>query len=108
MGAYMESLHRLRTLRISRIYPGHWPPLDGGAAVLDRYIEHRLQREAAIVEALAPGPATLEEVVARAYADTPEHLHPIAAHSARAHLQLLEATGRASRLNDHWALRGVD
>jgi glyoxylase-like metal-dependent hydrolase (beta-lactamase superfamily II)/8-oxo-dGTP pyrophosphatase MutT (NUDIX family) len=28
MGAYLESLRRLRTLRLSRIYPGHWPPLD--------------------------------------------------------------------------------
>jgi glyoxylase-like metal-dependent hydrolase (beta-lactamase superfamily II)/8-oxo-dGTP pyrophosphatase MutT (NUDIX family) len=108
MGAYLESLRRLRTLRLSRIYPGHWPPLDGGTAVIDRYIAHRLEREAAIVAALRPGPSTIDEIVARAYADTPSHLHPIAAYSARAHLQLLEATGRARRTNDHWLIDGVD
>jgi glyoxylase-like metal-dependent hydrolase (beta-lactamase superfamily II)/8-oxo-dGTP pyrophosphatase MutT (NUDIX family) len=108
MGAYLDSLRRLRTYRLSRIYPGHWPPLDGGTAVIDRYIAHRLEREAKIVAALDPGPATIEEIVARAYADTPAHLHPIAAHSALAHLQLLEATGRARRTNEHWVIDGVD
>jgi glyoxylase-like metal-dependent hydrolase (beta-lactamase superfamily II)/8-oxo-dGTP pyrophosphatase MutT (NUDIX family) len=108
MGAYLASLRRLLGWRLSRIYPGHWPPLDGGTAVIERYIAHRLEREAAIVEALASGPATVEDIVARVYVDTPSHLHPVAAHSVRAHLQLLEATGRVKEANERWAPGGVD
>lgn len=107
MGAYLDSLRRLRGYRLSRIYPGHWPPLDGGTAVVDRYIAHRLEREAAIVAALQQGATTIDEIVARVYADTPGHLHPMAAQSALAHLELLEATGRATRRNDHWVVDDV-
>lgn len=109
MGAYLSSLRRLLTFRLSRIYPGHWGPLDGGAAVIDRYIAHRMERETSIVEALRAGAATVEEIVARVYSDTPAHLHPIAAYSTRAHLELLEETGRAAQgPNDQWAPSGVD
>ncbi|HEY7875620.1 MAG TPA: MBL fold metallo-hydrolase [Actinomycetota bacterium] len=108
MGDYLASLRRLLGFRLSRIYPGHWPPLDGGTAVIERYIAHRLEREAAIVDALRSGASTVEEIVARVYVDTPEHLHPIAAHSVRAHLELLAKTGRADATNERWTIHDVD
>ena len=108
MKAYLETLRRLRSLRIGRIYPGHWPPLDGGVAVIERYLAHRLEREAAIESALSGSPATVEEIVARVYVDTPPHLHPIAAYSVLAHLEMLEEAGRVRRENERWAARRVD
>jgi glyoxylase-like metal-dependent hydrolase (beta-lactamase superfamily II) len=108
MKAYLQSLRRLQSWRIGRIYPGHWHALDGGRTVIDRYIAHRLEREASIEEALARSPASVDEIVARVYVDTPTHLHPIAAYSVRAHLEMLEEAGRAKRINDHWAPTGVD
>jgi ribonuclease/clavin/mitogillin len=108
MRAYLQSLERLRALDIDRIYPGHWRPLDGGRRVIENYIAHRVARERAIVAALGPRGATIDEVVATAYADTPAALHPIAAYSATAHLQMLEADGRVKCVNDRWVLIDVE
>lgn len=101
MADYLATLERLRSLPIDRIYPGHFRPLDGGIAVIDDYIAHRRKREALILAALEE-PATTEEIVARAYLDTPEHLHPIAVYSATAHLEMLESQGHVSRRGDKW------
>lgn len=102
MGDYMDTLHRLRDLHIDRIYPGHWKPLDGGLAVIDGYISHRKEREAKIEAAVGDNPSTLDEIVERAYADTPVHLHPVARYSALAHLDLLERADRVVRRDDRW------
>ncbi len=106
MAEYLATLERLRGLTIDRIYPGHFRPLDGGVAVIDGYIAHRRKREALILAAIE-GPVTTEDIVARAYLDTPEHLHPIAAYSAIAHLEMLESQGRVSRRGDKWVRTGV-
>ncbi len=102
MQAYLESLERMRALGVDRIFPGHFKPLAGGTAVIDGYIAHRLDREAKIAAALSSKSSTLESIVQRAYADTPPELHPIAAYSARAHLDKLESEGRAERIDDLW------
>ena len=106
MQAYMASLERMRALDVDRIFPGHFKPLDGGTAVIDGYIAHRLEREAKIVGSLASEPRPLEDIVRRAYADTSPELHAIAAYSARAHLDKLESEGRAERVEDRW--RSID
>jgi glyoxylase-like metal-dependent hydrolase (beta-lactamase superfamily II) len=108
MRAYLDSLQRLLSWRIGRIYPGHWPALDGGRTVIERYIAHRKQREAAIHDAVRSSPASVEEIVARVYVDTPANLHPIAAYSVQAHLEMLAAAGKVERVNERWAATGVE
>jgi glyoxylase-like metal-dependent hydrolase (beta-lactamase superfamily II)/8-oxo-dGTP pyrophosphatase MutT (NUDIX family) len=107
MQAYMASLERMRALGVDRIFPGHFKPLDGGTAVIDGYIAHRLDREAKIARALTPEPASVEVIVRSAYADTPPGLHAIAAYSARAHLDKLTSEGRAERVDDRWRAADV-
>lgn len=107
MQDYMASLERMRGLAVDRIFTGHFKPLDGGTAVIEGYVAHRLEREAKIVAALSPDPAPLAEIVRLAYADTDPGLHAIAAYSARAHLDKLEAEGRALRVDDRWQLSDV-
>ena len=107
MTQYMRSLERLRTLHIDRIYPGHFRPLDGGRAVIDGYIEHRLAREAKIVAALADGAHDLDAIVASAYADTPQELHAVARFSALAHIDKLMDEGRVEGDDDGWTLLDV-
>jgi glyoxylase-like metal-dependent hydrolase (beta-lactamase superfamily II)/8-oxo-dGTP pyrophosphatase MutT (NUDIX family) len=102
MSHYMKSLEVMRALEVDRIYPGHFRPLHGGAEIIEGYISHRLEREAKIVAALGPSPADLDALVASAYRDTPIELHPIARHSALAHLEKLEIEGRATRIDDRW------
>ena len=103
MADYLRSLHRLRSLHIDRIYTGHFRPLDGGRAIIDGYIEHRMERERKVIGALDGSGASLDEVVERAYADTPVELHPIARYSALAHLEKLKAEGRARLIDNRWA-----
>lgn len=109
MRAYLESLRRLRDHSIDRIYPGHWRPLDGGRNVIERYIAHRKDRERAILAALEGGPATVEDIVARVYTDTPTQLHPVARFQALAHLQMLEDDDEVTQMGDRWSLgRRID
>jgi glyoxylase-like metal-dependent hydrolase (beta-lactamase superfamily II)/8-oxo-dGTP pyrophosphatase MutT (NUDIX family) len=101
MRAYLRTLERLRALGPRRIYPGHFRPLDDGLAVIDGYIEHRHRRHTAILAAIAR-PSTVEEIVARVYADTPRELHPIAVHSVEAHLQMAREEGTAQVEQGRW------
>ncbi|MGH2693998.1 MAG: MBL fold metallo-hydrolase [Actinomycetota bacterium] len=102
MRDYLATLRRLRELHIDRIYPGHFRPLDGGTEVIDGYIAHRAERESAILDALARGPLTVEEIVAHVYTDVPEVLHPIAAHQVLAHLEQFDNDGRAHLKEGRW------
>ena len=108
MGDYLDSLARLRELHVERIFPGHFRALNGGRDVIDGYVAHRRRREQRIVDALSGGAATVEEIVERAYDDTPRELHPAAAMSALAHLELLEREGRATSVDHRWRLGDVD
>ena len=97
MGAYLESLRRVRALRLRSIAPGHGRLIENPNEVIDWYIDHRLEREAKVFDALADaGTATVDQLVPRVYADVPEALYPVARHSLHAHLLKLAADGRAS------------
>jgi len=102
MGAYMASLERVRELQNKRFYPGHGPLIEDGAPVVAEYIEHRRMRERQVIDGLAHGPATPEELVARIYIDVDPILHPIAAMSVRAHLAELARRGLAVQDGEVW------
>jgi glyoxylase-like metal-dependent hydrolase (beta-lactamase superfamily II) len=93
--AYLESLRRVHDLGPSALYCGHGPELtEDPGAVLDFYLAHRAYREHQLIEALAGGPRTVEELVATVYAEVPSALWPAAAQSTRATLGKLRAEGR--------------
>lgn len=89
MTAYLASLRRLQTLDVARIFPGHGPPIDRPAAVLEEYVRHRLMREAQIVARLRSGSATVPALVAHCYIDLAPFLHMAAAQTIRSHLAKL-------------------
>jgi len=105
MQVYLDSLRRLLTLRIRAIAPGHGHLIEDPAATVTGYLSHRAEREGAIVEALAAGDRSVDEIVRRVYAEVDEKLHPVARHSVHAHLLKLAAEGRAlgSSLEGSWA-----
>ncbi len=107
MKDYLASLRRLQERHISRIYPGHFDPLDGGDQIVAYYLEHRAQRTTAILAALDEGAATIEEIVAIVYTDTPQVLHGVAALQVQAHLELLEQEDRVSLRGNRWMRSGV-
>ena len=97
LGTYLQSLERVRELMSEGevLHPAHGPVAAEGRRVLERYIEHRVRREDALVRALEERPKVEEELVRLVYADVDEALFPIAARSLRAGLEKLREEGRA-------------
>jgi hypothetical protein len=81
-------------LPVQLIAGGHGPALGEPQAVLAAYLSHRQQREEAILTAMRRGAATVADLVAVVYADTPTALHPLAARSVQAHLVKLTREGK--------------
>ncbi len=89
--AYLESLRRVRDLAPRRMLPGHGPIIEDPAALLGAYLAHRAERERQIVEAMAGGAKTVQEIVARVYPGLPVSLHGAAEETVEAHLVKLRA-----------------
>ena len=107
LGQYLDSLLRLFALGPSTLLPGHGPLVEDGLARIREYLDHRMARERQIVGALADGAATVDDLVARLYAETPVSLRPLAARNVRAHLERLVALGRAQPVGERWELIGA-
>lgn len=98
MGAYVRSLHKLRQLEPSAVYPGHGPPILTPIGRLDYYIRHREQREEQVLAALTEGKRTPAEMVPGIYGgEVDDAMYPAAARSVLAHLLKLEREGRVAR-----------
>jgi glyoxylase-like metal-dependent hydrolase (beta-lactamase superfamily II) len=94
MGAYMASLDKV-CARDERIY---WPGHGGPVVEPERYVraiaDHRRQREASILAALADGAATIPDLVARVYVGLDPSLARAAGLSTLAHLEDLRERGQ--------------
>jgi hydroxyacylglutathione hydrolase len=93
LAAFRASLARLRARPEPVYYPGHGAPVRDPVPLVDHILAHRAAREAEIVAALAQGPATIAELVARIYAGVDPALHGAAARNVLAHL--LDLANRA-------------
>lgn len=96
MAAYMASLRRLTGRRWSRFLPGHGAAVETPADRLSELIAHRLQREAAILQALRPAPLSAAELAERVYTTTPPALLPAATRNVLAHLIALMDQGQVA------------
>jgi glyoxylase-like metal-dependent hydrolase (beta-lactamase superfamily II) len=108
MATYLASLERLKTIRprLKAIAPGHGHVIDDPLVTIDATIEHRLAREAQVLDVLrARGTATIGELVEQIYADVAPQLHPVAGKTVWAHLRKLadEGTVKGDRLDGEWS-----
>lgn len=94
---YMESLERLLAEPLTRIYPAHGPCIEDGPAKLQEYIDHRLDRERQILDAMGHGTVQVRAIVKIVYAAYPEALHAAAGQSVTSHLIKLHEEGRVTR-----------
>ena len=94
LARYLDGLRALRALDLEVLCPGHGPPVWDVRAKLDGYVEHRLERERLLLEALAQGLSSEDELLDAAWGDAPAALRDFAALSLRAHLEKLRAEGR--------------
>lgn len=95
---YLAALERLLELELDAICPGHGPVVWDPRERIAHYIAHRLEREQKVLDAIAAGATTNEEILERAWDDAPIDRVPVlrAAASAtlEAHLEKLRAEGR--------------
>lgn len=91
---YLDALRALRARSPVVLCPGHGPLITDPAAKLDQYLAHRLERERRLLEALAAGGRSVEELLDSAWSDAPAHLRPLAAVTLAAHLDKLKEEGR--------------
>jgi glyoxylase-like metal-dependent hydrolase (beta-lactamase superfamily II) len=94
LSAYLGSLERLRALELGVLCPGHGPYIWSPRAKLGEYIEHRLERERRLLEALEAGLRERPALLDAAWSDVPAELRPAAAITLEAHLEKLAGEGR--------------
>lgn len=103
MNAYLRSLALLKSYPVQTIAPGHGELLDSPHKVVDWIIDHRLQREAKVLEKLADlAPCTTDVLLPAVYDEVDPRLLPIARYSLEAHLGKLVEDGRLARTVDGW------
>ena len=90
---YLASLQRIRALAPRRLLPGHGPIVEDPIALIDEYLAHRELRDRQILDAVASGARTVEEIVQRVYVGLSPTLKPAASETVRAHLQKLKQDG---------------
>lgn len=89
MGAYMESLEKIRARGFETLWPTHGEAVRGRQFVetfIGEYAAHRRAREAAILEQMKAGRTSIPEIVSVLYADVDKRLHPAAAMSVLGHM----------------------
>ncbi len=91
---YMESLRRLQSLDLTRLYPGHGPQVDDPQAKIAEYIAHRQEREDRLVAALERGQRSRRALLAEVWDDVPDELRGPAGIAMEAHLEKLAEEGR--------------
>ncbi len=91
---YLAALRRLRAMGLELLCTGHGPPVTDPAALLDRYLAHRADRERRLVAALADGLRGTDELLDRVWDDAPASLRLAATATLAAHLGKLEEEGR--------------
>jgi glyoxylase-like metal-dependent hydrolase (beta-lactamase superfamily II) len=101
---YMRSLKRILELQPRRALAGHGEAIENPGALIRAYIGHRLMREQQILDVLAKGPTTVDEIVRRVYQSLQPELQPAAAENVLAHLLKLRGEGRATQdeAQTHW------
>ncbi len=93
MGAYIDSLRRVAARADSMLWPTHGPPRDDGRSYVEALVEHRLERERGVLDAVRSGRGSIPEIVGLLYANVREELHKPAGRSVWAHLAKLVAEG---------------
>lgn len=99
MAAYVESLRKVAGRADRTYWPTHGPSIAEPQRYVTALVEHRLQREQQVLDAVRDGLVEIPAIVALLYRDVDEKLHKPAARSVLSHLVKLVADG-AVRVGD--------
>jgi glyoxylase-like metal-dependent hydrolase (beta-lactamase superfamily II) len=93
MAAYLDSLRAVKALAPAAILPGHGPVINNPDALLQEYIDHRLEREQQVLYWYGRGFTTAPDIAAQIYTNRPAVMG-IATLQVEAHLAKLRREGR--------------
>ena len=93
MGDYLQSLEKLRARSETFYLPGHGPAARDAHLLVERYVEHRAAREAAIVRRLERGESDIPGLVQAIYIGLDPRLTGAAGLTVLAHLEHLVSRG---------------
>jgi glyoxylase-like metal-dependent hydrolase (beta-lactamase superfamily II) len=93
MDAYLASLERLLATGPRTLFPGHGPAIIRPEAALRELVEHRLRREARVLDAWRSGVRRPAEMLLTVYDDAPREAWPLAERQILAHLRRLARAG---------------
>ena len=96
MAAYIESLRSVAGRNDHIAVPTHGPPIEHAGEYIQGLVDHRLGREAQVLDALSRGLGTIPEMVTEMYAAVHVRLHRPAAFSVLGHLVQLVDDGRVA------------
>ncbi len=83
---FIASCEKLKTRKPEILYPGHGAPVPEAMKRINWLIDHRQERTADILTALAMKPQTIPMLTKEVYSETDPALHPAAARNIFAHL----------------------
>lgn len=93
MGDYLNSLNKLLTRNDEIYWPTHGPSIDSPKSFVQKFIEHRQEREDQIINCLQRGLTTIEVMVPDMYDGLPEFMYPAAARSVLAAMEHMANKG---------------
>jgi len=93
MSDYLDSLRKIQGVGLTMLYPGHGSPMEDPDEVIEWYLDHRLERERQIIEAIEDGAPTVGGIVEACYLEVDPILYPLAARSVGAHVRKLAEEG---------------
>jgi glyoxylase-like metal-dependent hydrolase (beta-lactamase superfamily II) len=102
MAEYLRSLAILQERHDRVLLSGHGDPIEQPAAVIADLVARRLRRETQIANLLGT-PKTTEEITEALYDVSDPLIRRLALETVGAHLEKLEAEGRAIRSGNGWA-----
>ena len=104
MRTYLDNLERIRDQGIRTLYPAHGPANRDGVALIDQFLQHRQEREQAIINALNQESQGIDDLLPKIYKDVPESAYPVASRSLLAGLIKLEEDRISLQDNAGWRL----
>lgn len=96
MIAYVLALLRLQAQSPTRLLPGHGPAIRDPASVLRRLVDHRLDRERRVLDAVEDGAHAVDDVLDAAYDKDLSGVRDLARATVVAHIEKLAQEGRVT------------
>ncbi len=93
MAHYIASLRKVADRDDEVLWPTHGPPRHDAQEYVPALVAHRLQREAAVLDAVRTGRSSIRDIVELLYVETPRTLHKAARRSVWGHMIKLVGDG---------------